>query len=325
MQHEKVKVTVIIPGYNIELYLSQALESIVNQTLKEIDLILVDDGSTDKTGEIMDEYAGKYPNIRVVHQENHGVGHARNVGLGLADGEFIYFIDGDDWVEPDTLEELYNCATKETLDMVLFNGDVFNEKERKNEINGFFYTTKGTYPAIYEGGELFSRMLDFNEYRSVVALRFIRSEFIKKEHIRFMEGIIHEDEWFSLQTMLKSHRVKHIDKMYFHRRLRSGSIMMTHDVEKSFYGYMITLEEMCKEYKNNIKQREMIERYAYLIMNCVMRNYVEMKPDVCKKYQKEVKELKHYLKDVNYFSHKKYRIKFTFLHIYAMFRRMKSK
>ena len=99
-------VSVIIPVYNLEKYLKQCLESVVSQTLKDIEILCVNDGSTDSSLEILEEYASRDTRIRIINQENHGAGNARNTGLNIAAGEYLYFLDGDDYIENKTLELL---------------------------------------------------------------------------------------------------------------------------------------------------------------------------------------------------------------------------
>ena len=100
------KISIVIPVYKVEKYIGVCIESVQNQTLKDIELILVDDGSPDKSGEICDQYASKDDRIKVIHKKNGGVGQARNDGLDLATGEWIIFCDSDDWLETNALEEL---------------------------------------------------------------------------------------------------------------------------------------------------------------------------------------------------------------------------
>lgn len=104
------KVTVVVPVYNVERYLKRCIESLKNQTLKEIEIVLINDGSKDKSGEICNEYASKYENIKVIHQLNRGLSGARNTGIKVAQGEYIGFVDSDDYVEKDMFERLYNQA-----------------------------------------------------------------------------------------------------------------------------------------------------------------------------------------------------------------------
>ena len=121
----KIKVSVIVPIYNTEKYVVECLESIVNQTLKEIEIICIDDGSTDNSIEIVKCYS----NIKIIHQKHSGLSIARNTGMQNANGEYIYFCDSDDVLEANALEELYNYSKKNNLDMLCFDGNTFYDQE----------------------------------------------------------------------------------------------------------------------------------------------------------------------------------------------------
>ena len=116
----EIKVSVILPVYNVEKYIRQCLDSIVNQTLKDIQIICVDDGSTDSSPEIIEEYARKDSRVIAIHQENGGAGAARNNGLRHAAGKYLSFLDSDDFFELNMLEEAYNCAEQYGADFVVF-------------------------------------------------------------------------------------------------------------------------------------------------------------------------------------------------------------
>ena len=113
-------VSVIIPVYNVEKYLHRCVNSVVNQTLKDIEIILVDDGSPDQSPAFCDQYEAEYSNIRVIHKENGGLASARNAGMRIAEGKYIFFLDSDDWLEPDGLQLLYDAAEKDRVDFVRF-------------------------------------------------------------------------------------------------------------------------------------------------------------------------------------------------------------
>ena len=130
-EHEEIKVSVIIPVYNVEKYLRQNLQSVADQTLKEIEIICVDDGSTDSSFEIVQEFAAKDPRFVAVQQKNAGAGAARNNGLRRARGEYLSFLDSDDFFAPDMLETAYNKAQETKADFVVFNSDQYNEDEKK--------------------------------------------------------------------------------------------------------------------------------------------------------------------------------------------------
>ena len=134
-------ISIILPIYNTEDYLNKCLDSIVLQTYQDWELIAVDDGSTDKSGEILDEYAARDSRIHVIHQENGGESHARNVALRIAKGEYIAFVDCDDWLEPRMYELMLHVIESQELDLIAAgwfkdNEIVLNEKEVEN---GIFY------------------------------------------------------------------------------------------------------------------------------------------------------------------------------------------
>lgn len=116
---KSIKVSVVVPMYNVETYIRECVDSILNQTLEDIEVILVDDGSPDHCGEIAEEYARKDSRVKVIHQENAGLGPARNTGISRAIGEYIGFVDSDDWVRPEMFEKLYAVAKENNSDIVI--------------------------------------------------------------------------------------------------------------------------------------------------------------------------------------------------------------
>ena len=121
-----MKVSVIIAAYNAEKYLEETLDSVTHQTLDAYEIIVVNDGSTDRTGEILENYRAEYKNLKVIHKENGGPSSARNAGLDIAEGEFVFFFDSDDILVPDALEELYNRAVEQKADLVIASYDIFD-------------------------------------------------------------------------------------------------------------------------------------------------------------------------------------------------------
>lgn len=148
MKSEQYLVSIIVPVYNIEKYVSACIESLVNQTYKNLQIILVDDGATDNSGKICDEWANKHPKIEVVHKLNGGLSDARNAGIDNAKGRYIFFVDGDDYVLPDYIEKIMNCdpeipfigcsyynllSAGEKTETVFLNCE-FNQNEFKQQI-----------------------------------------------------------------------------------------------------------------------------------------------------------------------------------------------
>jgi len=130
-KQEQPKVSIIVPVYNVEKYFHQCIESLINQTYKNIELILVDDGSLDNSGKICDEYAEKDPRIIVIHNINNGVGEARNVGIRISSGKYIYFADADDFCEKDLISTCVAVAEKKNCDIVIFGFNKVNQVGRK--------------------------------------------------------------------------------------------------------------------------------------------------------------------------------------------------
>ncbi|MBQ8868899.1 MAG: glycosyltransferase [Oscillospiraceae bacterium] len=207
-----IYISVIIPIYNAEKYLKKCIESVLSQTLKEIEIILVDDGSTDGSGAILDEYAEKYDNIKVIHQENAGPAIARNVGIANARGEYIGFVDSDDYIAPDMYEQLYTTAIKHNVDIVtgdfvtVKNGRNLNRQGVKLEAN-----------KLYGEKEIRELVLYANENRLLwFAVKSIyKSELVKNNNIHFSELKIGEETPFVLECLLCAKSMYYIDEPFY--------------------------------------------------------------------------------------------------------------
>jgi hypothetical protein len=221
-------VSVIVPVYNVEPYLPECLESVLNQTLRNLEILCIDDGSTDRSLSIMEAYARKDGRVVTRTQENGGPSSARNAGLAAARGEFIYFLDGDDRIDVNALEILYAEATGNELDLVLFDADTTFENEALKALYPqyeAYYRRSRAYEEVASGASLFGEMRRNGDYKPSPCLQFIRREYLRQIGLTFYTGILHEDNLFSFQCMLQARRAKHIPAALFHRRIRPGSIM----------------------------------------------------------------------------------------------------
>ena len=158
---ESIKVSVIIPIYNVEKYLQQAIESITSQTLKEIEIIAINDGSTDSSLDILTEQAKKDNRIRVISTNNNGLSITRNLGMYMASGEYIYFFDSDDILEKDTLENCYLKCESQNLDFVFFDADCFTDSMEKDYTFNYQRTDKYE-DKVYSGIEILRKQLEEN-------------------------------------------------------------------------------------------------------------------------------------------------------------------
>ena len=241
------KVSVIIPVYNTERYLRETLFAIANQTLREIEIICINDGSSDGSQEILEAFSKNDNRIRLFSQSNKGQSAARNVGIQAATGEYIYFFDSDDLLKPHSLEELYTRAKKDSLDILLFDGESFYETpqlEREFAQYKTYYMRSQKYPRICSGEELYVDMVSHGDYRVSPCLQFFSREYINRKSLRYYEGIIYEDNLFALQAILQARRASHTSSVLFRRRVRKGSTMTKAISFRNFRSHFICLQEM---------------------------------------------------------------------------------
>lgn len=216
-------ISVIIPVYNVEAYLAECIDSVLAQSCTDWEAILVDDGATDSSGRICDEYAARDSRIRVIHRQNGGLPAARNTGLAAARGEYVYFLDSDDYIVPRTLELLLSAARREQADVVFFDGFVFFDGcEADDSVSR--YTRRECY-RTEAGRELLTKLLKNEEYRTAVPLMLLRREYLLEKGLTFLEGIIHEDELFTFLVYNADGRVAHCHQELYARRVRPASIM----------------------------------------------------------------------------------------------------
>ena len=176
-------VSVIIPVYNTAEYLREALDSVLGQTLKDIEIIAVNDGSTDGSDAILQEYSDR---ITVISKQNAGQAAARNDALRIARGEFIFFMDSDDMIRPETLERCLDLCRRDNLDFAFFDAASFGAECWQD------YHRAAHYPGVLSGPETMAQMLSDGRYRCSVCMSLFRAESIRG--IEFYSGIIHEDE-----------------------------------------------------------------------------------------------------------------------------------
>ena len=242
-----VKVTVVIPVYNVEKYLSACMDSVLGQSLQDLEVIAIDDASPDRCPEILDAYAAKDGRVKVIHlPENHQQGYGRNRGMEMAEGKYVYFLDSDDMITPTALEELYDLAEQDRLDGIFFDSQVLYESaelEQKN--SGYSAFRKGCYePRVYSGEELLDAFFAQREWDCYVQREFWRRSYLLSRNIRFPEETEHEDEYFAFAAILQAERIRWIPKRFFIRRFRENSVLTRKAHPKDFHGYFINYCKM---------------------------------------------------------------------------------
>ena len=219
------KITVVVPVYNVEDYVEGCVDSVLNQTYKDFELILVDDGATDSSGEICDRLAQTDDRIRVIHQQNKGLGGARNTGIKAADTEYLFFLDSDDSIEPDTLKKLMEAALEKQADIVIFGYVSVNEQgeilnEFSNELPKNMVMSPEEHPEL-----LLAVPNAWN--------KLYKRKLFTENNIRYPERLWYEDLHTTPKLMLHAKRVAVIDDKLYLYLIRSGSIMNNPNVKRN--------------------------------------------------------------------------------------------
>ena len=218
------KISVIVPVYNVEKYIKRCVDSILNQSYKNFELILIDDGSTDSSASICDEYAERYDNIKTIHKSNEGVSSARNFGLKQACGEYIAFIDSDDWIEADMAQECYAFANKQRTDILTM--DYFVNVKKKECL-------RKQKPKSLNPLTILHQILTEELFGSVW-LRIIRKGFYDKypttfpEHMGYCEDVLFWAFFLQLQP-----KIDYLPKAFYHYvQDNNNSITRNYTIEK---------------------------------------------------------------------------------------------
>lgn len=227
-----LKLSIIVPVYNVEAYLGKCLDSLIGNNLSQEDyeIILVNDGSTDSSGAIAEQYASRNSNIQLINQKNQGLGGARNTGIKLADGNYIMFVDSDDYVEKNSFAALLKCAEDQDLDVLRYNHEEVDESyeiipKKKNATHAVVFKDD-----VINGKTYLSERMGWACY---VCVYLFRSEFIKSGNYLFEKNIYFEDvEWLP-RVLIHANRVSSIDKYVYNYLQREGSITKSPNKEKT--------------------------------------------------------------------------------------------
>ena len=243
------KVSVIVPVYNVEKYVEKCLKSLVNQTMQEIEIIVVDDGSKDGSKSIVDNYIKKYPDkIKYLYKENGGLSSARNFAIPYANGEYIAFLDSDDYAEPTMYEEMYNLAKKEDADMV--ECDFIWEYPNKQKYD---------YGVVYNG-----KKEAIEKARVVAWNKLIKREIIESEKIEFPFGLRYEDVEFFYKLVPSLNKIAFLKKYFIHYVQRENSIANTQNTKtKDIFKVLNNVIEFYKNKGYYDEYKEELE-YTYL-------------------------------------------------------------
>lgn len=292
---KSINLSIILPIYNVEQYLSDCIDSIINAVGSEqLEILLINDGSTDKSGRIADYYSNKFDNIRVYHKENGGLSDARNYGLSKAIGKYVFFLDSDDFLKPQAINRIIEVATNYNEDVIVWDASVVNETGKKNKEIDYEFSHPGIESIKpYPPNEfLLNQLVCRNDYVTTVWLGMYKREFLIDNSLWFKKGILHEDELWTPITFLKAQNIIYLDESLYCYRIRNDSIMnqknknysrnlrdsiFIFNILPSHYDYLVNDDVLLKKIKANNSKR-----YLHAIAKYDAYKY----KDLCKRINK---------------------------------------
>jgi glycosyltransferase involved in cell wall biosynthesis len=267
------KLSVIVPIYNVEKYLRKCLDSVVNQTLSDLEIILVDDGSPDRCGEICDEYAANDSRIKVIHKKNGGLPSARNAALDVATGEWVAFVDSDDWLELDIYEKAVMAGERKDVDILFFNS-FRNNVTKETNISLFqneFFSDDKKYIKSLQAGVICLYFTQTHElYYGFPWDRIIKREFIMQNNLYFTDCKAYEDMLYAINCLQFANKIAFIEDRGYHYRFNNTSIGNKYNpnrvaIDREVYQEMFRLAETYKADDNFYRAL-----YAFIVDSLAM-------------------------------------------------------
>lgn len=291
-------VSIVVPIYKVpEKYLRQCIESCIGQTLHNLEIILVDDGSPDNCGKICDDYAKKDNRIKVIHKENGGLAAARNTGQDAAIGETLMFLDGDDWLSPDCCEKAYEALVDNDVELVMF--DTINNYSNTAIIQYSFNDGKGQRLFVKEQcRKLQAMVLDFNYNIAMVCMKLIKMDYLREHQIRHVDELRQGAEGFVFNIQLFEYLEKafYLDMPLYHYQYNDCSISRTASVKNNMLVVrcMEWIDEYIKKSRNPINLHYcVLNRMLYIICTTAITGYFN--PYYKKSHKEKINEFRVFM------------------------------
>ena len=290
------KVSIIIPIYNVEKYLRRCLDSIINQTYKNLEIICVNDGSTDGSAHILESYAKKDNRIKVIDKQNEGLSIARNKGLDIATGKYCYFVDSDDWIELSTIEKLVNAITTNDVDVVIHSSVSIAEDDSCAD---YANRCQGWFNELEKESGVYDVPINIAYTIPGVAWdKLYKMDIIKKYNCRFLEGLINEDELFLWTYMIHCKNYYYLNERLYYYYHHSNSITTTRDKSTKALDIFDILKQIyltVDKYKNIEDYKEFLTIHY---INYVLSHYRQRVRKEDRK--KALKKIKEYYEEINH-------------------------
>ena len=275
------KITVVVPVYNVSDYLERCVASLLNQTYNNIEILLIDDGSTDDSGRLCDKYAKSDPRIRVIHQKNMGLSGARNTGIDESSGEYLFFCDSDDYIQSDTLEYMHDKLCRDNADIVACG---FSHIWEDYEETGREFIFTSDNPGAYSGRSAVIEMIINNSICTVAWNKLYRKDLF--EDIRFPVGFLHEDEATVYKLLYKARIVTYTPRPFYKYFQRSSGIM-GEDIENRSDDLLTALDDRISYFYDQ-KDLDLAEYSRIALLDRIKYIYRNVSD---KKYKKELSRL----------------------------------
>lgn len=275
--------SIIVPAYNVEKYLADCIESILSQSFADFEILLIDDGSTDKTLEIAEGYAKKDNRIKVFSKENAGLSHTRNYGMEKAAGRYIYFVDSDDLLEKDALKNIETViAEKQDADIIATRYRILDEKTGElKEVNKFPVSVLSADSRM-TATEQYASCFLYDDISTMSQLYVAKKAYLEKNQLKFYEGILHEDELWTPQLFLNAESIGYCESScYVYRVNREGAITNKFSI-KHYRDRIFVMDALCRLAKKEFdKDRASAKGRAYMDRTaCMYARFIQDIDDI---------------------------------------------
>lgn len=250
------QISVIVPMFNEASRITRLLDSVITQTFTDIEVIIINDGSTDNSAEIATSYCQKDARVKIHHQTNQGLSSARNTGLKYAQGEWIVFFDSDDFIKPELLAHWYQLAVTQHVDVLIGNGERFNPSDLKKHQRPIHQ--RQPYQKVIKGSEWIIYAVTQHQWPHFVWLQLIRHDLIKKYQLRFIEGLYHEDILWTTQLALVAERIGFDNQPLYYYCANPDSITRKPDPQKEAKRTQSYLQIILQLLKEADKQSDLL-------------------------------------------------------------------
>lgn len=278
MNISKLSFSIIIPVFNVEDYLRECLDSIIEQTYKGFEVILVNDGSTDRSGIICDEYAEKYSSFLVIHNFNQGVSAARNLGIDKATGDYIMFVDSDDWLEKEALEKIHKILIEYRYDILMYG------LIKDSPFGSRIILEQRTSEKYLSNGEVTNKIPALIKNESInSAIKVYKGSTLKDNHIRFNTTIeIAEDHLFNIQCFLKAKSLYILNEVLYHYMIRRNTSLSRKFTDNKYKKIIMVNNKLLDLIKNENNYYQLKEALIHIRLKNIYSCFMDMFNPNCK-------------------------------------------